>query len=154
MKYLACPNNLYVIRTLCNGIEGLCIALKRLAYPCRYSDLIYRFGKPSPVLSLIYNEVTDFLYTTHGHRVTRWNNSILDPRSLQKYADAIHAKGGALENCFGFVDGMVRPICRPKKLQRTMYNGHKRVHALKFQSVSLPNGLIAHLYGPVGKIIY
>ena len=24
-----------------------------------------------------------------------------------------------------------------------MYNGHKRLHAMKFQSVSLPNGLIA-----------
>ncbi|KAJ8017757.1 hypothetical protein HOLleu_44613 [Holothuria leucospilota] len=30
-----------------------------------------------------------------------------------------------------------------------MYNGHKRIHALKFQSVTTPNGLIAHLYGPV-----
>ena len=32
-----------------------------------------------------------------------------------------------------------------------MYNGHKRVHALKVQSVALPNGLIANLYGRVGK---
>ena len=38
-----------------------------------------------------------------------------------------------------------------KAHQRLMYNGHKRVHALKFQSVALPNGLIANLYGPVGK---
>ena len=30
-----------------------------------------------------------------------------------------------------------------------MYSGHKRVHALKFQSVALPNGLIGNLYGPV-----
>lgn len=28
-------------------------------------------------------------------------------------------------------------------------NGHKRVHALKFQSVIAPNGMIANLYGPV-----
>ena len=26
-----------------------------------------------------------------------------------------------------------------------------RVHALKFQSIALPNGLIANMYGPVGK---
>lgn len=26
--------------------------------------------------------------------------------------------------------------------------GHKRVHAIKFQSVVAPNGLIANLYGP------
>ncbi|CAB3991852.1 Hypothetical predicted protein [Paramuricea clavata] len=136
--------------SVCSGIEGLCICLKRLAYPCRYSDLIYRFGKPPPVLSMIHNEVDDFIYNEHGHLVTRWNqHSILSPRNLQKYADAIHAKGAALDNCFGFVDGTVRPICRPKKLQRSVYNGHKRVHAIKFQSVSLPNGLIGHLYRPV-----
>ena len=28
---------------------------------------------------------------------------------------------------------------------------HKRVHALKFQCVALPNGLIGNLFGPVGK---
>ncbi|KAK3742027.1 hypothetical protein QZH41_014350 [Actinostola sp. cb2023] len=30
-----------------------------------------------------------------------------------------------------------------------IYNGHKRVHALMFQCVALPNGLIGNLYGPV-----
>lgn len=32
-----------------------------------------------------------------------------------------------------------------------MNNGHKTIHALKFQSVVAPNGLVANLYGPVGK---
>ena len=30
-----------------------------------------------------------------------------------------------------------------------MYNGHKKVHAIKFQSVVAPNGLIANLFGSV-----
>ena len=30
-----------------------------------------------------------------------------------------------------------------------MYNGHKKVHAIKFQSGVAPNGLVANLYGPV-----
>ena len=60
-------------------------------------------------------------------------------------------KGAPLDNCFGFIDGTVRPICRPNRGQRTVYNGHKRVHALKFQALALPNGLIGHIYGPVGK---
>jgi hypothetical protein len=45
--------------------------------------------------------------------------------------------------------GTVRPNCRPRVHQEAIYNGHKRVHALKFQSVVLPNGLIGNLYGPV-----
>ncbi|CAH3176125.1 unnamed protein product [Porites lobata] len=81
-------------------MEGLCMVLRRMAYPCRYSDLIPRNGSP-------------------------------------------------LDNCFGFIDGTARPVCRPGEQQRVLYNGHKRVHALKFQSVVLPSGMIAHMYGPV-----
>ena len=76
---------------------------------------------------------------------------ILNPFAIQQYSDAVSDKGAALNNCFGFVDGTVRPICRPGEHQRLVYNGHKRVHALKFQAVALPNGLIGHLFGPVGK---
>ena len=71
---------------------------------------------------------------------------------LQEYTDVIHAKGAPLNNCFGFIDGTVRPISRPGQHQRIVYNSHKRVHSLKFQSVALPNALIRNMYGPVGKL--
>ena len=32
--------------------------------------------------------------------------------------------------------------------QRVLYNGHKKVHAIKFQSVAVPNGLVANLFSP------
>ena len=137
-------------RSVAGGIEGLCMLLKRMTYPCRYSDMIYRFGRPVPVLSMVTNQVLDYIYDVHSHRITQWNDQILNPVALQSYADAISRKGAALENCFGFVDGTVRPICRPKENQRVVYNGHKRVHSLKFQSVTLPSGLIANMYGPTG----
>ena len=47
----------------------------------------------------------------------------------------------------------MRPIARPNQQQRIVYNGHKWVHSLKFQSVALPNGLIGNMYGPVGKLL-
>ena len=34
-------------------------------------------------------------------------------------------------------------------MQRVLYNGHKKIHSIKFQSVAAPNGSIANLYGPV-----
>ena len=40
---------------------------------------------------------------------------------------------------------------RPGNGQRIVYNGHKRVRGLKFQSIALPNGLIGNIFGPVGK---
>ena len=100
---------------------------------------------------MITNEMVNYIYDIHGHRLTQWNHQILQPEALETYAQAITNKGAALTNCFGFVDGTVRQISRPGKNQRMVYNGHKRVHALKFQSVAIPNGIIANLYGPVGK---
>ena len=35
-------------RTVCDGMEWLCMLLRRMAYLCRYSDLIPRLGKPVP----------------------------------------------------------------------------------------------------------
>ena len=43
----------------------------------------------------------------------------------------------------------MRPICRPTRYQKQCYNGHKRVHALKYQSIVAPNGIIANLFGPI-----
>lgn len=100
---------------------------------------------------MIRGTATDHIYTIHGHRITEYKHCILDPILLQVYGNAAFAKGAALDNCFGFVNGTVRPICRPGDMQRTVYNGHKRVHGLKFQSVVLPNGLVANLFGPVDK---
>ena len=136
-----------------SGIEGICLLLRRLAYPCRYSDLIPRFGRAEPEISMITKKMTDFVFDEHSHRVLQWNHFLLSPPKLQGYADAISERGAALDNCFGFIDGTVRPICKPATHQRVVYNGHKRIHALKFQAVALPNGMIANLYGPVGKAL-
>ena len=65
------------------------------------------------------------------------------------YANAVHDRGAALGSCWGFVDGTVREMSRPNEFQRILYNRHKKVHALKFQSVVAPNGFIAKLYGLV-----
>ena len=92
------------------GIEGLCILLNRMAYPCRYSDMINLFGRPVPFLSMATNVVLAYIYETHGYHITRWNNNILSSVQLEKYARAITIKGAALNNNFGFLDGTVRPI--------------------------------------------
>ena len=115
--------------------------------------MISRFRLPVPVLSMVSNVVLDFIYNTHRHRITQWNHNVLNPAALQIYSNVISDKGAALHNCFGFVDGTVRPVCRPGEHQRVIYNSHKRVHTLKFQCVALPNGLIGNLYGPVGKFV-
>ena len=131
-----------------DGVDGLCIILLRLSYPCRLCDLVHNFGHPVCELSRIVNTKL-FIFK-------RWNYLLMNlaqatwltPQRIHRYAEATGSKG-PLQNLWGFIDGTVRPICRPIELQRPFYNGHKRVHALKLQSIATPDGMIAHLYGPL-----
>ena len=149
-EVLRIPNQLRCYnRIVVDGIEALCICLKRFAYPCRYADMVPRFARPVPQLCMISNQVMNYIYQTQYNRLRTFNQPWLSQANLQNYADIIHAKGAPLQNCWGFIDGTVRPVSRPGQNQRVLYNGHKRVHAIKFQSVVAPNGLIANLYGPV-----
>ena len=44
---LRIPREFKCEQSVCDGMEGLGMLLRRLAYPCRYSDLIPRFGRPN-----------------------------------------------------------------------------------------------------------
>lgn len=123
--------------TVCSGMEGLCLMLKRLAYPCRYFYLIPLFGHSIQVLCMITNTVLDWFCKVYGFRLSSWNKAFLSPANLEQYANAIIGQGSPLTNCLGFVDGTVHPIYRPGEIQHIVYNGHAR----KFQSLALPNGL-------------
>jgi len=135
--------------TICDRVEGLCMLLKRLSYPCRYFDLMSTFGRSIPEMCMITNTVQNWIYDNHSFRLSSWNQPFLSRACLQEYAQTVSRKGTPLTNCFGFIDGTVRAISRPGQNQYIVYNGHKRVHALKFQAVAIPNGLIANLYGPI-----
>ena len=135
-------------RNVCSGMEGLCILLKRLAFSCRYTDTVMRFGRNPTKVCLIFNHVLDFVYQTHQHSLNFWSQPFLNSPALEQYAQSIDARGAPLQNCFGFVDGTLCKIARPKNNQREVYNGHKRVHSLKIRNVVLPNGLITNLNGP------
>ena len=83
-------------RSVCDGLEGLCMLLKRLSYPCRYGDMVHRFAKPVPVLSMITNQMIDFVYNVHGNRVLNWNHEVLSPVNLQTYVDAVTWRTSAI----------------------------------------------------------
>ena len=93
--------------------------------------------------------MTNLIYKNWNHLLSNLNQPWLSPQCLQGFCNTIHQKGAALSNCWGFLDGTVRSISRPNESQKILYNGYKKVHAIKFQSVVAPNGLVANLYGPV-----
>lgn len=110
-------------RLVVSGIEAICILLKRYSYPIRLGDIVPRFGRSVPQLSMIATEMT-MLYNMYHDKLTNFQQQWLAPAELERFAQAIHNVGAHLTNCWGFVDGTVRPICRPGEMQRTVYNGH------------------------------
>ena len=43
-------------------------------------------------------------------------------------------------------------VCRTREGQRQLYNGHKRVHGIKFKSIICPDGMITNLHGPIKEL--
>jgi len=78
---------------------------------------------------------------------------LIDPRiwhsRMPYYAERVKTKcHGLMENIWGFVNGTIRRTCRPIHYQNLVYTRYKKCHGLKFQSIVVPDGYIAYLYGP------
>ncbi|XP_075526500.1 uncharacterized protein LOC142558232 [Dermacentor variabilis] len=100
-------------------------------------------------MSSVASEVIFYIVSEFHHLLEDCNNDDwLCPATLGEFANAIRNRGAALTNCWAFIDGTARPICRPKRNQRDYFSGHKRMHMLKYQSVMCPNGIVCQLDGP------
>ncbi|KAJ8915674.1 hypothetical protein NQ315_000606 [Exocentrus adspersus] len=129
---------------------GISAQLRRFAYPNRWSDLEPMFGLSNKSLSDIGNYVMNIIYENNTHLLFHLGNlPWLDENRMRMYAaEAIVIRGGPLHNCWSFIDGTARAMCRPILNQENYYSGHKRFHALKYQSVVSPDGIIINLQGP------
>ena len=94
--------------TVASKLEGLCILLRRLAYPNRLTDMIQMFGRSKSELSMVINNAVDFVSNQHHSLLNNLNVPWLAPERLKEMATAVHEKGAALDNVWGFVDGTVK----------------------------------------------
>ena len=95
-----------------SSIESLCK---------RYLDMMLRFARSIPQIYMIVNQSIKTVLENWSHFPRDFNQEL-----LTVYADRIHKTGAPIDNCWDFVDGIVRPICRPTFGQRQVYNGHKK----------------------------
>lgn len=124
----------------------LCVLLRRLSYPNRLSDIVKEFGVEQTQISRIIKFALNHVLNQKGYLLSDlkvWKDQI------ETFSSAIFRKCHTYATCIGFVDGTVRPICRPTEGQKYVYSGHKRCHGLKYQMVVGPNGMVLNLYGPV-----
>ncbi|KAF2905764.1 hypothetical protein ILUMI_00413 [Ignelater luminosus] len=111
------------------GVEGLCILLRRLGYPNRLSYLEPLFGLSAEYISIIANAVMNIIVENKTHLLTNLNNlNWLNRNIMRYYADAVVEKEAPLQNCWAFIDGTARGICRPTHQQQEYFSGHKRHH--------------------------
>ena len=82
---------------------------------------------------MISNHIMNSIHDNWRHLLSDLDQPWLSRSHLQEFADAIHHQGAALENCWSFIDGIVRRVSRPGINQRLLYNAHNKVHVIKFQ---------------------
>lgn len=124
--------------------------------------LLWRFSDTGPwrrardIFGKFESDLSDIFLSVLCNFVELRKNILQSPlgqRFIQSrariYAEAIERKSEVMKNCIGFIDGTVIKVARPSKneLQKSCYNGHKRSHALKFQALTLPDGLAIHVGG-------
>jgi hypothetical protein len=117
----------------------------KYAWPTRLGSMIKMFGKSISWMSRLITTLRELLYAFCYGKMR--SPPILSVADLNKFTAAVQRVSG-LDVCFGFLDATVRPICRPSIGQKECYTGKDRLHAIKFQICSTPDGMIQHLDGP------
>lgn len=117
----------------------------KYAWPTRLGRMTQMFGKSVAWISRIITTTRTLLFQFCQPKMRCPPQ--LSAADLATFTSAVQKVSG-LDVCFGFLDATVRPICRPSVGQKECYTGKDRLHALKFQVCSTPDGIIQHLDGP------
>lgn len=134
-------------------------------------------GRDRQALQKAFYWFLDFMVENWAYLVTNnteyWNEELPDfaeairmkfqrlpNESFRQYFPPAGERNGF--SVFGFIDNTILPICRPgggpirggeqsmrnpTLLQRAFYTGWKKRHAIKFQTVDLPNGMNYDVWG-------
>ena len=138
-------------RYMCSPLLVTCVVLRRLTTPAPWRDMEMLFGKHGGQLSEKFWEGIEGFLEVRQNLVLSDVDSTFFSERAELYACAIKNKCEALDNCTGFIDGTVIAVARSSRgeVQKVAYNGHKRKHALKYQAITSPDGLVLHAAGPI-----
>jgi hypothetical protein len=121
--------------------------LWRLSYPGRYKQFMDHFGRSRAWLSSVFNDTITHLVLRYRDKLF-WDPHRLTLQTLQRYAHATQEAGG-VSRVWGWIDGTIRPICRPSTVeQRPYWSGYKKTHGFKYQGILTSDGILSSLAGP------
>ena len=140
---------------LVHGEEALLVTLYRFSFSCRLVTMQQKFGREYSQICRIFNHTVKFVVENHGYRL----HDLDFVRSrLPRFNEVIIRKAASFTNdgevpetiskVSFFLDGTHNRIARPsgnENIQRSVYNGRKKIHSLAYQGVSGPDGIIYDL---------
>ncbi|CAB1099714.1 unnamed protein product [Ectocarpus sp. CCAP 1310/34] len=127
---------------------ALAVTIWRLACPTTLIRDRLFWGIAEQMICDIFNLTIEAIFDRWGHLVNQLQHDAILSK-IDMFCQAIHEKGTPLTRCWGSIDGTIRAISRPKRSQRLWYNGRKRKHALKYQAIDTPDGIIRMLWGSI-----
>jgi hypothetical protein len=159
-------------RNVFGGEEVFLFGLYRLSHAGKYNqeDIRQLFGfYDTGTCAKCFHCFLSFMVNSWGYLLT--NNCEYWLPFIPDCAKAIAEKCASLGcefpdgafNIFAFVDNTMNATCRPgggpvgdgvgarrndPLLQQAWYNGWKKLHGMKWQTVDLPNGMNYHCWGP------
>ena len=86
----------------------------------------------------MFNDITTHL-VRRFRKLLYWDDRRLSLEKIKEYAKAIKGVVDA-DRVWGFIDGTMRPFCRPGENQQKYYSGHKKQHDFQYQLVTTPDG--------------
>jgi hypothetical protein len=124
----------------------LLVYLFKMARPRRLRpDCEVKFGMRKSHLSVIVRSFGSALFQL-SHRY------LIDPsiwhERMPYYGQLIWRKCGLFDHIWGLIDGTIRKTCRPIRFQNLLWTKYKKCHGIKFQSIVVPDGFVACLWGP------
>jgi hypothetical protein len=130
----------------CEGLHVLCMMCMYYAYPTRRFEMIGKFGTSLSRMSRLISYLRNWLCEKYYPGMSNPKQIPLD--KMEEFNDVVEMHTG-IRGVFSFIDGTVRPTCKPEIFQAVVYNGKDKTHALKYQVVVTPDGIMRHVYGPV-----
>lgn len=151
-----------------SGEEVFLFSLCRLTYPDRLNTMTNDlWGGEESLWSRAFKYFNLFINNEHGHRLTDyfefWVPRFPDMARAVQEKLALHGVEYGEQDSQPiavFIDDTVREICRPgagpanrhlqdqNETQRAFYSGWCAHHALVWQTVDSPCGMIVHAFGP------
>jgi hypothetical protein len=130
----------------CQGLHVLCMMCMYYAYPTRRFEMIAKFGTSMSRMSRLISHLRNWLYEKYYPGMS--NPKQLPAHKMEEFSSVVKERVG-MAGIFSFIDGTIRPTCKPEIFQAVVYNGKDKTHALKYQVVCTPDGMMRHVYGPV-----